>query len=79
MFGESTVGVPVIAQFVGFNTSPAGKEGFTLQEVTPPTTDGVMFTVWFVLIEVEVPNGKDKFCGAKVFIPKFRTIEVLPN
>ena len=51
----------------------------TEQDVIPPVTDGVMFTVWLELIVVVVPNGNVKFCGAKVFTPKFTTTLEDPN
>ena len=42
--GNPEVGVPVIAQVVGFKTSPSGKAGEIVQEVMLPVNVGVMFT-----------------------------------
>ena len=42
MLGETEVGVPEIAQVVGFKTKPEGRAGLILQELILPENVGVI-------------------------------------
>ena len=56
--GNAEVGVPVIAQVVGFRVNPSGKAGLIVQDVMLPVKLGVMLsgepTVKVVELEPEV-------------------------
>jgi hypothetical protein len=65
---NATVGIPVMAQVVGFKLSPAGNAGLTVQLVIVPVIAGIMLTemptvkvALFVPVE---PAVKTKFEGA---------------
>ncbi len=65
---KATVGIPVIAQVVGFKLSPAGNTGLTVQLVIVPVIDGIMLTEMptvkvAVFVPVE-PAVKTKLLGA---------------
>lgn len=44
VLGKATVGIPLIAQVVGFKVSPSGRAGLIVQLVIVPVIEGVILT-----------------------------------